>query len=105
MTIVCAGLRGEPADDDLLAAGLLAERFVRDGARPGPEALTALDRYERVQGDLAAAFRATTHGGVLVERGFERDLEFCAATDRYGATATLDVSGAEAVLRLDAAAG
>src|SRR5438105_11765612 len=33
--VVCSGLRGSPADDDLLAAGLLAERLARAGATHG----------------------------------------------------------------------
>ncbi len=101
VTVVCSGLRGEPADDDLLAAGLLVDRLVRAGARPGDEALTALERYEQVRDDLAGAFRATEHGQILVDRGFERDLAFCAEADRFEATATLDASGEYAVLRAD----
>jgi 2-phosphosulfolactate phosphatase len=97
--VVCAGLRGEPADDDLLAAGLLVERFVRAGARPGTEAAIALERYEAVSDDLAGAFRAAEHGQILVESGFGEDLEFCASSDRYDVAAALDTSGPRAVLR------
>jgi 2-phosphosulfolactate phosphatase len=99
VTVVCAGLRGEPADDDLLAAGLLVERLVRMGARPGPEAAVALARYEAVSGDFAGAFRAAEHGQILVERGFGHDLEFCATADRYDVAAALDASGERPVIR------
>ena len=98
VTVVCAGLRGEPADDDLLAAGLLVERLVRLGARPGAEASVALERYEAVRDDLAGAFRSAEHGQILVGRGFGRDLEFCATSDRYDVAAALDTSGERAVL-------
>lgn len=99
VTVVCAGLRGEPADDDLLAAGLLVERLVRLGARPGEEALVALERYEAARDDLAGAFAATEHGQILVERGFGHDLQFCATSDRYDVAASLDTSGAWPVIR------
>ncbi len=99
VTVVCAGLRGEPAEDDMLAAGLLVERLVRDGARPSDEAAVALERYEAVRDDLAGAFRAAEHGQILIDRGFELDLEFCATADRYDVAAALDTSGARPVIR------
>lgn len=105
VTVVCAGLRGAPADDDLLAAGLLVERLVRLGARPGEEALFALERYEAARDGLADAFAATEHGRILIERGFGHDLELCATSDRYDMAAALDASGARPVIRPLASGG
>lgn len=87
--IVCAGLRGGFGEDDVLAAGLLADRLVKAGATLGPEARDALRRYEAASADLAAAFRATEHGAITVELGFDDDIILCATPDRYAVVATL----------------
>ena len=87
--IVCAGLRGGFGEDDVLAAGLLADRLVEAGATPGAEARDALERYEAAGADLAAAFRRTEHGAITVELGFDDDIVLCATTDRYTTVAAL----------------
>ncbi len=87
--VVCAGTGGERSDDDTLAAGLIAERLTRGGARPGAEALRAIERFETARDDLPGALGATPHGRRLVELGFEADLEFCASVDRYAAVTVL----------------
>ena len=87
--VVCAGLRGAPADDDALAAGLLASRLVAHGLEPTVEGIDVIARYEAVADDLAAAFRTTEHGANLVRLGFEADLEFCATADVYGIAGVL----------------
>jgi len=87
--VVCAGLRGAPAEDDSLAAGLLASRLAARGLEPTDEAETLIARYEAVADDLRDAFRQTEHGGNLVRLGFEADLEFCTSTDRYGVAGAL----------------
>ena len=102
--VVCSGLVTEagvraPGDDDTLAAGLVVERLVRAGVRPGDEALFALEQYERVRHDLAAAFRATTHGARITALGFGADVDRCAQADAYDAVAALGIEDGRAVLR------
>ncbi len=97
--IVCAGLGGGFGEDDVLAAGLLAERLTTAGATPGPEAQDALDRYAAAREDLAAAFRRTEHGAITVERGFDEDIVLCATADRYDAIAALGEQDGRPVLR------
>jgi 2-phosphosulfolactate phosphatase len=96
--IVCAGLHGGFGEDDVLAAGLLAERLVAGGATTGPEADDALRRYEAVRDDLAEAFRRTEHGAITVERGFDEDIVLCATADRYQTVAALGEIGGRPVL-------
>ncbi|MDA0352229.1 MAG: 2-phosphosulfolactate phosphatase [Chloroflexi bacterium] len=98
--IVCAGLRGGFGEDDVLAAGLLANRLVAAGATPGgPEARDALARYAVARADLAAAFRLTEHGAITVERGFDDDIVLCATADRYHGVAALGEEAGRPVLR------
>ena len=81
--VVCAGRRGEYADDDALAAGLLVQRLVAAGAEPDAGARRALDLLDGAQSGLAGALRATEHGRELVRLGFGHDIDFCAESDRY----------------------
>lgn len=97
--IVCAGLRGGFGEDDVLAAGLLADRLVSAGATPGPEAEDALARYAVARDDLAEAFRRTEHGVITVERGFDDDIVLCATPDRYETIAALGERDGRPVLR------
>ena len=97
--VVCAGLRGEYADDDTLAAGLFVDRLCAEGATPGEEARRALALYDGVRDDLAGAFRKTEHGARLVDLGFDHDLDLCASTDRYDVAAALTTENGRAVIR------
>jgi 2-phosphosulfolactate phosphatase len=97
--IVCAGLGGRFGEDDVLAAGLLAERLIAGGAEPGgDEVRDALARYDAVRADLAEAFRQTEHGRITVERGFDADIVLCATPDRYETLAVLGIADGRPVL-------
>jgi len=87
--VVAAGRHGEAADDDTLAAALLAARLVAAGAEADAGAARAIERWQRVRDDLARAFRETAHGRILVDLGFGHDLDFCAQTDRIDAVGVL----------------
>jgi len=97
--VVCSGLRREPAEDDLLAAGLLVARFVELGAEPEAEAEQALERYRAAADDLAAGLRASEHGKSLVALGFDHDIDFCAEPDRYDVAGALGIEAGRPVLR------
>ncbi|MFA7249935.1 MAG: 2-phosphosulfolactate phosphatase [Dehalococcoidia bacterium] len=95
---VAAGLR-VPGEDDTLAAGLIVERLALAGARPGDEALFALEAYEAAREDLGAALRTTPHGARITALGFGADVDRCARTDVYDAVAVLGVEQGRPVLR------
>ena len=97
--IVCAGLRGGFGEDDVLAAGLLAERIVAAGATPGLEAEDALRRYAAAREDLAEAFRQTEHGAITVKLGFDDDIVLCATADQTDSIASLGELDGRPVLR------
>jgi len=87
--VVCAGLRGEFAEDDTLAAGLFVERLVLAGARPSDAASEALLRYEAARERFADALRETEHGRVTVALGFDADIELCGTADQIERVAIL----------------
>lgn len=97
--VVCSGTGGEPSRDDELAAGLLVQRLASAGVEPTGEAGALLRRYEAVADDLAAAFRETRHGGLLVELGFDLDIELCATADRVAVAGVLRIEDGLPVLR------
>lgn len=97
--VVCSGTDGRRSRDDELAAGLLVQRLVAAGARPEGEAGLFLERYEAVADDLAAAFRETRHGRLLIELGFAVDIALCTTADRVDRAGVLGVEDGLPVLR------
>ena len=102
--IVCSGLVPPeggrlPGEDDTLAAGLLVERFVLAGARPGDEAVHALELFEAVRGDLGGALRRTEHGSRITALGFGADVDRCAQADLYDVVGTLRIEKGRPLLR------
>lgn len=97
--VVAAGRRGAYAEDDALAAGLLAGRMVEAGATPGPDAERAIGLWWEARDRLATAFRETRHGRDLVALGFGHDLDVCAQTDRFSTVGALRAEPEGFVLR------
>ena len=102
--VVCSGRVDDdgarvPGDDDTLAAGLLVDRLVRLGARPGDEAMYALEQFEAAHDDLGAALRRTHHGASISAIGFGPDVDRCGTMDVYDTVATLHLEDGRAVLR------
>jgi 2-phosphosulfolactate phosphatase len=84
--IVCAGQDGRFSFEDFLAAGMVADAM--DRLRPGRYRLddgarAARESAWRRPADLLEALRATDHGNVLSELGFEQDLRIAAQLDRF----------------------
>jgi 2-phosphosulfolactate phosphatase len=97
--VVCSGTNGERSRDDELAAGLLVQRLVSEGAQPTEEARAFLDRYEAVADDLAGAFRETRHGQTLIDLGFAVDIDLCTTADRVTVAGVLRIEDGLPVLR------
>jgi 2-phosphosulfolactate phosphatase len=101
--LVCAGLeRGNAFSlEDAFVAGALVELAVEEARRGGAvlalsdAALAACRLYQSYRGDALACFREAEHGRSLAAIGLERDLEFCAQSDRYNVVPRLrrDASG------------
>lgn len=86
VTIVCAGSGSYFSREDFLCAGMLVDRVLErvphevcldDGTRTARE-------LSRAHGSRPLEFlRTTDHGRLLVELGFEGDLELAAEVDRF----------------------
>lgn len=100
-TIVCAGLESGKrfSLEDSFTAGALTEKALAASEERGIEvdltdgAQVALRLFRDYRGDALAAFRESEHGRKLVGLGFERDLAFCAQTDRFDVVPRLEGEG------------
>ena len=81
--IVCAGLRGKFAEDDMLAAGMFVEKLISLGGTSTDIATEALMLYKKSKEYFAEALRRTEHGQKTFELGFNKDIEKCAEIDKY----------------------
>lgn len=83
-TIVCAGTGGRFTIDDFLAAGCILDRLQERVHQP-PDlndlGVVALDVYRRHRFHLFDLLRQAGHYGVLMESGFERDIQYCMQED------------------------
>jgi 2-phosphosulfolactate phosphatase len=102
--LLCAGTRGEVTREDVLCAGLLAERLsqresidteINDQlliARDAWRAFRASQRESDLAGSLALTLRSTQGGRNLIGLGLERDIEVAAQTDRFAIVPELDLN-------------
>jgi 2-phosphosulfolactate phosphatase len=86
VAILCAGNQGQLALEDFVCGGLMVARLEQssrarlvqnDGAVAAKVLSTSM-------GDTGELVRGSSHGRLLAELGFEKDLEFCSKIDRYG---------------------
>ncbi|OGP79088.1 MAG: hypothetical protein A2V86_13495 [Deltaproteobacteria bacterium RBG_16_49_23] len=84
LLIYPSGDEGRFSLEDTVCGGMLIDRILNK--EKGPVTLTdasqsALILYQRFKENLVEAFRLSTHGRDLIERGFEGDLAYCAQVD------------------------
>lgn len=84
LLIFPSGDEGRFSLEDTVCGGMLIDRILNKGN--GLVTLTdasqsALILYQRFKENLVEAFRLSTHGRDLIERGFEEDLAYCAQVD------------------------
>ncbi|WP_412067760.1 2-phosphosulfolactate phosphatase [Rubrivirga sp. IMCC43871] len=77
-TIVCAGWRGEVGLEDVLCAGLLADRV---GGAGGDGALIALGLYRGAAANLGRAVASSEHARRLASLGAADDVTACVRVD------------------------
>lgn len=76
--IVCAGRRGGDAEEDWLAAGMLAS-LLSEKASLSFMATSARDHFQKQQKNLCQLLRESEHGERLSRRGNEKDVFLCAS--------------------------
>ena len=74
--LVCAGTFRDPALEDILAAGALAEAFSGAAFTDASEAARAV--HQRSGGDYLAALRRSRNGRALIAKGREDEVAWCA---------------------------
>jgi len=82
--LLCAGTRGEFSMDDFLCAGAIISKL--SAIKPTSlDDLGVLARsiWENKKGSIADALKDTKHYNTLLNRGFQKDLEYCLSLDLY----------------------
>jgi len=90
--IVCSGFEGESAEDDLIAAGLTADRLVALGFTLSNELNEVRKKYQAYYNSpesLSTALRNTKHGQRLVVAKFDDDIDYCSNENIFDETGTL----------------
>jgi phosphosulfolactate phosphohydrolase-like enzyme len=90
--IVCSGFEGESAEDDLIAAGLVADRLVTLGFSLSNELNEIRHKYQAYYDSpvsLSTALRNTKHGQRLVVAEFDDDIDYCSNENVFDETGTL----------------
>lgn len=101
--LICAGLHGEPSDDDTLGAGAILDTALRQhpGDTFSPESLVAREQFltacghhtgEAALTHLATALATTPGGRNIVALGMQADLPVVAALDSLTVVPTLDAA-------------
>lgn len=85
--IVCAGRNNYFSIEDAVCAGMLVSKIkkVKADAFLNDSGTAVLTLYEKYGDNLIKMMRESDHGKLLIENGFEADLEYCSQID------TLDV--------------
>lgn len=85
--IVCAGRNNYFSIEDAVCAGMLVSKIkkVKADAFLNDSGTAVLNLYEKYGDNLIKMMRESDHGKILIENGFEADLEYCSQID------TLDV--------------
>lgn len=84
--ILCAGTEGERSMEDVLCAGMIAEKIMRC---PKPVLLSRKARncvktYLLKKKYMEKTIKQSFHGKQLIEIGFEKDIDFCIRQDVTG---------------------
>ncbi len=84
LLIFPSGDEGGFSLEDTVCGGMLIDRILMEAQRPvvlTDASRSALILYQRFKENPVEAFRLSTHGMDLIERGFEEDLDYCAQVD------------------------
>jgi 2-phosphosulfolactate phosphatase len=81
--IVCSGRNNYFSIEDSVCAGMLVTK-IRDhfnGLELNDSAKASVILYEKYSKDIPAMIKATDHAKILIENGFESDLDYCSTVD------------------------
>ena len=81
--IVCAGRNNYFSIEDSVCAGMLISKIskVKTDSYLNDSGAAVLTLYEKYGANLIKMMRESDHGKILLENGFEADLEYCSSID------------------------
>ncbi|GMU87134.1 MAG: putative 2-phosphosulfolactate phosphatase [Ignavibacteriales bacterium] len=81
--IICSGRNNEFSLEDTVCAGKLVSQILKlkNTFQLTDSAAAALSLFEMKKKDISGVMRNTEHGQILIENGFEADIEYCAQVD------------------------
>ena len=81
--IVCAGRNNYFSIEDSICAGMLISKIkkVKEDAYLNDSGIAVLTLYEKYGSNLIKMMHESDHGKILLENGFEADLEYCSSID------------------------
>ncbi len=81
--IVCAGRNNYFSIEDSVCAGMLISKInkVKADSFLNDSGAAVLTLYEKYGANLIKMMRESDHGKILIENGFEADLEYCSSID------------------------
>lgn len=83
--IVCAGRNNYFSIEDSICAGMLISEIKKmDGnIFLNDSGIAALTLFEKYGNNLSEALKNSDHGKILIENGFEKDIDFCVQKDLF----------------------
>lgn len=89
--IICSGRNGFYDASDAIAAGLLLSKLTesQNSLKGNDASKTSLILYEKFKNDLRNFLKSTDHGQILIENGFEADIDFISQLNRFDIIARL----------------
>ena len=81
--IVCSGRNNYFSIEDSVCAGMLVTKIRNhfDGLELNDSAKASVILYEKYSKDIRGMLRTTDHAKILIENGFESDLDYCSKID------------------------
>jgi 2-phosphosulfolactate phosphatase len=81
VTLLCAGLKGSLALEDVLGAGSVIESLGEGVELESDEAITARHLFQTMRDQLPRVLRETAGGRNIIRSGLEKDIDFAARMD------------------------
>jgi 2-phosphosulfolactate phosphatase len=81
--IVCAGRNNYFSIEDSICAGMLISKLkkVNENSYLNDSGTAVLTLYEKYGSNLIKMMKESDHGKILLENGFDADLEYCSSID------------------------
>lgn len=87
--IICSGRNGFYDESDSIAAGLLISKLKENEVEVqlNDAGRTSFILFEKFKDDLKNFLKSTDHGKILIENGFEADIDFISEIDKFNINA------------------